>query len=239
MIQKTLIPFLLALTLSACTQNANLDNKQDLNKRYLETVRDAAFIDDEELMPLISLDPNFKQITYNQDGQVLLMFFHNYPQSYPQGKSFAIEHECWCVSDLELLKWCKNQQGKILDPTLRFKQLVGVKPQGEYNFVSAIWVDPHDVIRPATDTNVFTTHVPKDLDPSESAEYKEWFKNNIIYSYFEDAYPWTRIGYTYDWAFDSREYGLSEFLLKKGVQIKVERTLSVTDFAQEQNLLKL
>lgn len=238
MFYKTLISLSLALALSACTQNANLDNKQALNARYLETVRDAAFIDDEELMPLVSLDPKLKQVTYNAEGQVLLMFFHNYPQSYPQGKSFALEHECWCVSDLELLNWCQKNQGKILDPTLRFKQLVGVKPQGEYNFVSAIWVDPHEVIRPATDTDVFTTHVQKDLDPSESAEYKEWFEGNILYSYFKDAYPWTRIGYTYDWAFDSQEYGLTEFLLKKGVHIKVERTLSVADFAKEQKLLK-
>ena len=113
MFYKTLISLSLALALSACTQNANLDNKQALNTRYLETVRDAVFIDDEELMPLVSLDPKLKQVTYNAEGQVLLMFFHNYPQSYPQGKSFALEHECWCVSDLELLNWCQKNQGKI------------------------------------------------------------------------------------------------------------------------------
>ena len=238
MFYKTLSVIIAATVLSACTQNPQIKDPASLNARYLDTVRDAAFIDDEELLPLVSLDPKLKQVTYNEDGQVLLMFFHNYPQSYPKGESFALEHECWCVSDLELLKWCQNHQGKILDPTLRFKQLVGVKPQGEYNFVSAIWVNPEDVIRPATDTDVFTTQVPKDLDASESAEYKEWFEGNILYSYFEDAYPWTRIGYTYDWAFDSQEYGLSEFLLKKGVKIKVERTLSVDDFAKEQKLLK-
>ena len=57
MFYKTLISLSLALALSACTQNANLDNKQALNTRYLETVRDAVFIDDEELIRLMSF-PN-------------------------------------------------------------------------------------------------------------------------------------------------------------------------------------
>ena len=45
-------------------------------------------------------------------------------------------------------------------------------------------------------------------------DYKDWFDGNILWSYFESEYPWTRLGYTYDWSGGEREYGLTEFLLR-------------------------
>jgi hypothetical protein len=34
-------------------------------------------------------------------------------------------------------------------------------------------------------------------------------------------YPWTRLGYTYDWGSSITEIGLSEFVIKKNSQIIV------------------
>ena len=60
--------------------------------------------------------------------------------------------------------------------------------------------------------------------------YKPWFDSNIIWSYYDSAYPWTRLGYTYDWADNGTEYGLSEFLIFSGAKATVEYTYSVDDF---------
>ena len=52
-------------------------------------------------------------------------------------------------------------------------------------------------------------------------EYKAWFDANIISSYFDGKYPWTRLGYTYDWADNGQEYGLSEFINQKDSDVTV------------------
>ena len=48
---------------------------------------------------------------------------------------------------------------------------------------------------------------------------------NIISSYFDGKYPWTRLGYTYDWADNGEEYGLSEFVVRKNSEVKVAYTV--------------
>jgi len=58
---------------------------------------------------------------------------------------------------------------------------------------------------------------PADIDSS----YQVWYEDNIIYSYFPMRYPWTRLGYTYDWGSPTTEIGLSEFVIKKNSQIIV------------------
>ncbi|WP_373163574.1 hypothetical protein [Agathobaculum sp. Marseille-P7918] len=46
--------------------------------------------------------------------------------------------------------------------------------------------------------------------------YQSWFDDNILYSYFKSEYPWTRLGYTYDWSGGDSPYGLTEFLIADG-----------------------
>ncbi|GHU44240.1 hypothetical protein FACS1894190_15440 [Spirochaetia bacterium] len=64
------------------------------------------------------------------------------------------------------------------------------------------------------------------------ADFKKWFDGNIVFSYFDSAYPWTRLGYTYDWAPGSNEYGLSEFIVLKGVTVNVEFTKTFDEFIE-------
>ena len=64
-------------------------------------------------------------------------------------------------------------------------------------------------------------------------EYKAWFDDNIISSYFDGAYPWTRLGYTYDWADNGQEYGLSEFIVKKDSNIKVAYTVELDEMLKK------
>ena len=59
---------------------------------------------------------------------------------------------------------------------------------------------PEDVIRPAYVTDVTRTD-GKRLFPGRRMKHTRiWFDGNILWSYFESDYPWTRLGYTYDWS---------------------------------------
>ena len=77
-----------------------------------------------------------------------------------------------------------------------------------------------------------TSALPENTDE----DFKEWFDGNIVWSYFDSAYPWTRLGYTYDWAADAEdEYGLSEFLVKDGSEVTVAYTSTTDEFLQQLN----
>ena len=77
---------------------------------------------------------------------------------------------------------------------------------------------------------------PFDPCHRETANYEEWFINRSAAVYGTDPpncgapYPWTRLGYTYDWGNDHHHEGLSEFVLLGGLNRGVTLTIhSVTD----------
>lgn len=102
----------------------------------------------------------------------------------------------------------------------------------ENTHFTALWVDPADIIRPAYNMDATINSMEiynSDIEP----EFKEWFDSNILSSYYnEDKYPWTRLGYTYDWADNGEEYGLTEFLIKDKSNVTVEFTMTTDEFLQ-------
>ena len=126
------------------------------------------------------------------------------------------------------------------DP-MRIAQLLGLPSEAatpghvnEYKYMLELWVEPRDLFRPCPDTEISDTVCELDfpLDafntpdlaklvrvtagPNSGAfmTYPNWFTNQASYSYVTGAnpYPWTRLGYTYDWGSNSH-VGLSEFVL--------------------------
>ena len=96
--------------------------------------------------------------------------------------------------------------------------------------MTALWVNISDVIRPAYQSDVTKQVDVSDLSGESLGEYEQWFTDNIIFSYFTSDYPWTRLGYTYDWAGNSDEYGMTEFLVISGAEAKIEFTMKTEDF---------
>ncbi|MDD5333768.1 MAG: hypothetical protein PHS32_08475 [Rhodoferax sp.] len=130
--------------------------------------------------------------------------------------------------------------GKAPEP-LRMAQLLGLPPEGAlagnpkgYKYLLEMWVSPLDLFRPCPDTEIsdtvcelgfpadaFRTPVLSNLVRATDGPnygvfmtYPDWFNNRTRYVYTMDAnpYPWTRLGYTYDWG-SSNHIGLSEFVL--------------------------
>jgi hypothetical protein len=106
----------------------------------------------------------------------------------------------------------------------------------ESKYVLQLWVSPKDLYRPCPDSDisdtVCETQFPADpfriLDANNKIRateglavpvfktYTAWFNNRTrnVYTATEssDAYPWTRLGYTYDWG-SSQRFGPSEFVI--------------------------
>lgn len=47
----------------------------------------------------------------------------------------------------------------------------------------------------------------------------------------QGGYPWTRLGYTYDWGSrSSNKYGLSEFVIMPGSKVEVRFTKNIKSY---------
>lgn len=230
--QKLLTPFaafLLAVCCVAGTATACLWRPTPTNEqRYEAAVQDSIAAEADELLPLVTITPDSDMTTW-KDGKVLLMSFHRRPERYVAGETLAVPGEVWTFTDKELAAWYAKNKTGVTDWPMRFKQLVGVPPDGTYTHVSAMWVSPQDVQRPAYQTDITVPDMTTTLPENTDETYLEWFSGNIIWSYFDSAYPWTRLGYTYDWGATDTEYGLTEFLVKKDAKVDVEYTETIED----------
>lgn len=197
---------------------------------YKEAVADAVIADADEIEQLVELTKDNPMTTWDDKGRVLLLSWHHYPDSYKEGESMTMSYgSVWTFTDREIAEWYKKNNGSVSDWELRLEQLIGLPPEAEYTHVSAFWVDPQYVVRPAYITDV-TQQMELDFSDDSDNEFREWFEENSIFSYEESAYPWTRLGYTYDWANNGTEYGLTEFLIGENAPVQVAFTKTTEDF---------
>ena len=204
---------------------------------YQLAVRDAVFADEDEILPLVNISKDDPNVIWSEDGKsVLVAFMHKYPDSYPAGEEIELKWgNVWCVSAGEFHKWMKDNEENVENWTNRLHQVLGMTLTKNYTTVTALWVDADLLYRPAYETDPnkpMTTALVKTGDDDFDTMYKAWFDDNIIWSYFDSAFPWTRLGYTYDWYDNGKEYGLSEFLIFSGAKVKIEYTYSVDEFVE-------
>lgn len=115
---------------------------------------------------------------------------------------------------------------------MRLRQLLAISPGKTHSTVTGVWADPSDVVRPAyqSDASIGTMTTAFPEGGQVDAQFKSWFDQNILDSYFYGSYPWTRLGYTYDWADNGKTYGMTEFLIQQGAKLEVAFTETTDEF---------
>jgi len=150
-------------------------------------------------------------------------------------KSTETSRDTWVTAAPELQEFCKKQHLDTEALTLRTEQVMGLPPHnGKTRFV-AFWVNPNDLFRPSPDPEITDHEAELDFPVSAdfitvSQEHIDWFNAQKAASYGPDGYPWTRLGYTYDWGNPFRHIGLSEFVIQSGATIDVQSVTLNDDF---------
>jgi hypothetical protein len=137
---------------------------------------------------------------------------------------------------------------------LRLKQLNGLAPDGDYTYVNRFWARAADIFRPCTDPRTTTTSCPTQVPAggpvpalvghTAIASFL-WSQANYAWrmperfagsasvscaaaSAIQSCYgfPWTRLGYTYDWRPGAREEGPSEFVVVRGAVVVMQAVLT-------------
>jgi len=146
-------------------------------------------------------------------------------------KSFPI----WvtAIPDLkERYEALKISQSK--DPVLRMKQLLGLPPAVNKTHFIEFWVKPQDIFRPCPDNEITDQSCGLCFPENTSEAHQKWINQLRLDSYYNckgDKYPWTQLGYTYDWHEGNKSHiGLSEFVIKQQSNIYVNRVVKTAEY---------
>ncbi|RJP70103.1 MAG: hypothetical protein C4539_06925 [Ignavibacteriales bacterium] len=185
---------------------------------------------------LIAIKPENNYLNWSK-GYVLVVTWTKYSSSYPVNDTISTWWgETWVTAAPELKDWYKKNPVSKERITLRTEQLLGLPMNSGNAYIVEMWVNPDDLLRPAYDNEINDNICGLFFPETVSADYISWFNGNIIYSYYpqknKNKYPWTRLGYTYDWGNPSNEIGLSEFLIKKDAKVIVKTNQSTEDYIQ-------
>lgn len=177
----------------------------------------------------------------------------------------------WVTVVPELRDFCTNYNNTEVNNSklnLRIEQLLGVRQNSGYTHIAEIWVNPEYLKRPTLDPEINDRTVqplPNPIqDPLPFPEgvdeaYKDWFEDQIKQQQThqnrlsnrerltnnqtdDDPYPWTGLGYTYDWSpktgLQTIDAGLSEFVIfleansELSSPLEVERVVSTEKYCK-------
>ncbi|UPK69058.1 hypothetical protein [Chitinophaga filiformis] len=241
----TIVIVLLGLTVVSCSKDDDeVTPNPDMNALYAQSIKDAMVDNGSEaidtLWPVSASNPRLQWKTINGQSYVLMATFMRYPESFPAGDSITTTWgDSWFFIPSQMLQKLGPGFTPSSDTIQRISQLLGLPPVNSKSntHIAQVWVHASKLFRPAGDTAITTTTTGSTLVSSVPDEYRVWFNNNIIYSYYRPLnsatdyyYPWTRLGYTYDWAPGANRVGLSEYVLKASSGCWVEKTTTAAGF---------
>ncbi|MFZ4707746.1 MAG: hypothetical protein ACOYMF_17220, partial [Bacteroidales bacterium] len=223
---------LVILFYTGCSKNDPPDplNPQAvLEKLYEAAVGDAITADSSEicdtLWPINSTNTKLEWKTINNEKYVLVGNFNKYPDSYADTSVKNSWGIIWVFIPDQFKCRMKSAQITDNDTLLRMSQMLGLDPGSTNNYFVELWVRPVDLYRPAADPEIDDNTAGQYLPANSNVDYAIWFNQQIYDSYFVSGthYPWTRLGYTFDWASPASEVGVSEYCIKSNSLLFVKK----------------
>ncbi|MDD5483314.1 MAG: VCBS repeat-containing protein [Kiritimatiellae bacterium] len=121
--------------------------------------------------------------------------------------------ESWVTAVPELRHYLAGYTGT--NYLLRVKQALGMPHTAGNDMIAEFWVNPQSLFRPSPDPETTDCEAALDFSYTNSARlavsenHCSWFTNQVAVN----QWPWTRLGYTYDWARPRNIKGPSEFVI--------------------------
>jgi hypothetical protein len=148
-----------------------------------------------------------------------------YPRHAFRPGEDALTDQVWVTRVPQVQELCRR-----FDPAklrLALQQLLGMPPAPPEHapdiFVTMRVLDRDGLFRPCTDPCPGTRGPCSETFPEGvPAEHVEWMARQALSSWqVPGGYPWTRLGYTYNWNPGASLFGASEFVVKKGARVEV------------------
>ena len=210
----------LLLSSPACAARAASPASAD-TAAYDAAIRDAAVFSASRVYPLRAVPPGANTVD--------VVTWTAYPDSYRQPTVTLAFGDVWVTLEPEVRERCEDFDAATR--TERLYQLLGLpRSSGPRMFVS-LRVNVADMFRPCPDADVFTTRCAAQPQSAVSAEHLAWMaRQSFTAAQVPGGYPWTRLGYTYDWSPDARtRYGASEYVVRRNSVVQVIGAPRATD----------
>lgn len=216
----------------------------ELTARFRAAVVDASVAEEDEISDqLTALVPSDPDLSWNKKGDHVLMVTWTSWDGYDDqvGKTVELQREAWVTAAPELQKFCSSYQPDEARPlTLRLEQLLGLPAHNGKTKVVEMWIPTDELFRPSPDPEIddhtADLKMPPEKDFKSEADYeahRDWFNLQRSLSYDEkNGYPWTRLGYTYDWGNPESEVGLSEFVTWAKTPVTIKQVAITEDYCK-------
>ncbi|AXY74225.1 hypothetical protein D3H65_09670 [Paraflavitalea soli] len=235
------------IILEGCRKDIDMPVAPDLNQLYATAIDDAMITENIEridtLWPISNANSRLQWKTVHGKQYVLMATFMRFPSSYPEGDSITTTWgDAWLFIPQQMKMRIGGSFKADSDTLLRICQLLGLPPVNSRTntHIAEMWVPADSLQRPAGNPAINTTAANEVLISGASPSYTSWFNNYIIYAYYHTLtsatdfhYPWTRLGYTFDWAPTAHEVGLSEYVLRANTGCWVNKTRTASGYFKE------
>jgi hypothetical protein len=218
--------------------------ESDPEARYRAAIEDARRAEPSEittaLTPLVPYNESLVWRTVRDSIRQVLMVTWGGSETLPAatvGDTVTADRDVWVTAVPQLRRFCRglDRTGSAL--RLRLAQRLGLPPDAEYDRFVELWVRPQNLVRPCPDPEVTDRECELERPvPAAHVQisdaHQEWFRGLRETSYGPNGYPFTGLGYTYDWDPDTDEVGPSEFVLRPGHMAVVRRVTSTAAYCE-------
>lgn len=215
---------------------------------YARALDDAAYpLPSEVVDDLLTLTPDSDGVVFDDQGRVLMTTWSRsryYGDEYVPGYRFSLYGETWFTAGTQVADACAGLTGDAL--ALRVEQLLGLPPGGGRDVFVQVWIDPAALKRPCADPDVTARSCPiatplkagdgdrVSWDCSDVTGHAQWLCNTWVNRYGASdetmRFPWTALGYTYDWGNPDDPEGATEFVAPGGTEVTLSAIIKNDDF---------
>ncbi len=191
---------------------------------------------------LIPISPDNKELTWKAidgDYYVLVVSWKKEASWYSNGKNGFYntgKRNIWVTAVPQVKNFCSAYTDETTPLNMRLKQLIGLTPNGEQQYMVEFWVRPQDLFRPCPDNEITDKACDLCLSDDTDPWYRQWFNDLRAGQYaVVDSpyvgYPWTQLGYSYDWnPHNITHVGMSEFVIKTNANIVVHKAYTTKEY---------
>ena len=214
-----------------------------------------------DLVRLTRTDPRVRWKVIDGQRHVLVATLRR--NALSETSPFTLANSTWVTVPRELRKrcapvGCDAKSDARLDLTL--KQFLGLPPDSDHHVVMTFWARPRDMFRPCRQPDVRSSTCPRrapgPLPVLSGISMSDFLKEQAAYAWrmprrFDAAaavscssawpepsncygFPWTRLGYTYDWGPGRNEIGLTEFVIAKGSTVHLSKIWTQREFVSRE-----
>jgi hypothetical protein len=239
-------PVLLSILLAGCglfapaATGSGDPSPEELQQLFQAAVQDAERAEPEEIsQDLVAITNYNDKLVWQGEGadrRVLVVAWTSWMGYLDYvGQSMDLSRDVWVTVAPQVQDFCRADGLTGNDQTLRMQELLGLPPDDVDRIFVEFWARPADLFRPSPDPEITDREAelgfPRSagyvsIDPA----YVSWYKDLMGVSYGPDGYPWTRLGYTYDWGNPQSEVGLSEFVIGQGASVEVHAAYTTENY---------